>query len=213
MNEHPLGRLFAFLTRLLTRVNANWAGCVPDASQRVYYANHSSHLDSVVIWSALPRALRCRTRPVAAADYWSSGFKRYLALNVFHAILIERHADVHEGRGTVDRIVEGMDGGHSLIIFPEGTRGDGETVAPFKSGIFRLVERCPAIELVPVYVQNANRVLPKGELIPVPFITHVTFGAPIRYRPDEGKHAFLERVRSALVDLVPDSKGSEPDAV
>ena len=83
--------LLVFTVRFLCGGQPLWKGCVPEARQRIYFANHTSHLDAVLIWAALPPAVRGRTRPVAAADYWRNGaVRRYLADRVFHALLIDR---------------------------------------------------------------------------------------------------------------------------
>src|SRR5262249_11882221 len=149
-----------------------WEAGAPDARQRVYFANHSSHLDFVLLWSALPREIRGRTRPVAARDYWEKGWLRpYLSRHVFRAALIERGDHprsseageaVSAARTVIDRLIEAMGDDNSLIVFPEGTRGTGEEVGAFKSGIYHLAKKKPELEFVPVYLENLNRVLPKG---------------------------------------------------
>jgi 1-acyl-sn-glycerol-3-phosphate acyltransferase len=193
--------------RILTGATAYWHGCRPEPRQRVYFANHTSHLDFVVLWSVLPRALRVRTRPVAAKDYWQSGTRRYLAVNVFRSILVERSAGVSEeakleaARHSLEALLEALRQNDSLIIFPEGTRGKGEEVAPFKSGIYHLWSHRPDVQFVPVYLANLNRVLPKGEVLPVPFISRVAFGPPLQPAPHESKDIFLKGAREALCAL------------
>src|SRR5580704_13217966 len=83
--------LLAALAKLLSGASVRWIDCQPDTCQRVYFANHTSHLDALVVWAALPHELRMRTRPVAAKDYWTKGaIRRYLATRVFDALLIDR---------------------------------------------------------------------------------------------------------------------------
>jgi 1-acyl-sn-glycerol-3-phosphate acyltransferase len=181
----------------------------PDPRQRVYYANHTSHLDFALIWSYLPPRTRRLARPVAARDYWERGpLRRFFAVRIFNAILIDREPAPGEelppgelGRRAVARMVEGLGDSHSLIVFPEGTRGSGGAVAPFKSGLYHLCRAKPELELVPVYVENLNRVLPKGEFIPVPMVSRITFGQPTRLGADESKDAFLGRAREAVESL------------
>ncbi len=180
----------------------------PQNEQSVFFANHTSHLDFAVLWSSLPRELRAVTRPIAAQDYWDRGVRRRLAVDVFNAILVPRRgADgdrAAHARDTIARIAESMGDRYSLIVFPEGTRGSGDTVAPFKSGLYHLCERKPGLQLVPAYIENLNRILPKGEFLPVPFISRVTFGAPTFLEPGETKAAFLHRMRDAVLALKPE---------
>ena len=93
MNEgiHPIASRLAAVARFISGVQVQWAGCEPSVRQRIYFANHTSHLDFVVLWSALPPEIRARTRPIAAKDYWEeTPLRRYLAANVFKAVLVER---------------------------------------------------------------------------------------------------------------------------
>jgi 1-acyl-sn-glycerol-3-phosphate acyltransferase len=200
-----IGRLIAGFAKLLSGATTHWTAPPSDASQRVYFANHSSHLDFVIIWAALPSTLRARTRPVAGADYWMKGkLRRYLADNVFRAILIERAGPMSSPATaiqSIQQIAYGMRDDKSIIVFPEGTRSmDGE-VKPFKSGLYHLCRMKPGLELVPVYLANMNRILPKGEVLPVPLLGRVIFGAPMRMQPDEEKAAFLMRAREAVLAL------------
>lgn len=182
-----------------------WAG----DGQYVFYANHTSHLDFVVLWSALPPELRARTRPVAGRDYWERGpVRRYLAREVFNAILIERPsggathaAAVAHACSQIDAIAREMGDRFSIIVFPEGTRGSGDEILPFKSGMYHLCRIRPEVTPMPVYLDNFNRILPKGELVPVPMLSRAVFGAPTRMEAGETKEAFLTRARDALVAL------------
>lgn len=186
------------LVRLLTGVRARWSGCAPTGTQRIYFANHTSNLDAVVLWAALPQALRERTRPVAAHDYWTKGVIRpYLASRVFKAVLIERKKVTVKNNPLVPMLAA-LDEGSSLIIFPEGGRMEGDQPAQFKGGLYHLASHRSDVELVPVWIDNVNRVLPKGEFLPVPMLGSVTMGAPLAFDRDETKEIFLERARLAL---------------
>jgi 1-acyl-sn-glycerol-3-phosphate acyltransferase len=212
VSVHPLASVLAGLARLVSGANARWLDCEPSLRQRVYFANHTSHLDFVVLWASLPPELRARTRPVAARDYWEKGrLRRLLAQDVFRAVLIEREfarATPGEGmtaaRSLMDRLVDALGEESSLILFPEGTRGSGEQVGAFRNGLYHLCRRKPGLELVPVYMENLNRILPKGEVLPVPLLSSVTFGPPMQLQPAEDKRKFLERARQALVKLRPE---------
>lgn len=191
-------------TRLVTAVQTHWAGCGPEPVQRIYFANHASHGDFVLIWTVLPPALRRRTRPVAAADYWLKDRVRgFVATEVFHSVLIDRERKPGSGN-PLEIMGEPLGDGDSLIFFPEGTRNVTDApLLPFKSGIFHLAREWPDVELVPVWLANQNRVLPKGEVLPVPLLCSVTFGAPLKLQPAESKSDFLARARTAVLDLAP----------
>lgn len=194
----------AGFARLVSGASARWLE-PPSGKQRVYFANHGSHLDFVVIWAALPPHLRRRTRPVAGVDYWGKGaVRRYLAGKVFNAILIERPSagsSASTATRSIEQIAAGMGDSHSIIVFPEGTRSLSGELQPFKSGIYHLCRIKPDLELVPVYLANMNRILPKGEFLPVPLLGRVIFGTPLRMEPGEEKAAFLTRARAALLAL------------
>ena len=205
--------LIVAITRLLSGAQARWVGCDPSSRQRIYFANHTSHLDFVVLWSALPPALRRLTRPVAGRDYWEpNALRRYLAARVFQAVLVDRQgsgggaatdraAKIEAARRTVERTAQALGSQHSLIVFPEGTRGSGAEPGPFKSGLYHLVQLRPDVELIPAYLENLNRILPKGEVLPVPMIASVTFGAALQLEPGEACAPFLARARAALLEL------------
>jgi 1-acyl-sn-glycerol-3-phosphate acyltransferase len=202
-----MSAVLASVGRLVSGAAVQWH-CDPNAEvQRIYFANHSSHLDFIVIWSALPPRLRQFARPVAGRDYWERGvLRRYFASHVFHAVLVERgHAatdDPHAvARASVERMAQEMGDRSSLIVFPEGTRSVNGEVGSFKSGLYHLSRLRPDVELVPVHLENLNRILPKGEALPVPMLSRVVFGPPFSPRRGEDKHEFLANARSALIHL------------
>lgn len=192
----------AAFARLVTGVRGEWRGCAPDTRRRVYFANHRSHADFVLIWTVLPAPLRRLTRPVAGADYWLKGrLRTFIGQRVFRAVLIDRHP-VNRDADPIAIMATALDQNSSLILFPEGTRNTSEEpLLPFKSGLYHLARARPDVELVPVWIENLNRVMPKGEFVPIPLLCTVTLGAPIVIGADEAKTAFLERSRNALLAL------------
>ena len=197
-----MGLLLAFIARLITGAQGHWKGCPPKAEQRIYFANHQSHLDWVLIWAALPLELRARTRPIAARDYWtSSSFKQWLTSAVFNAVYVSR-ARVDE-QDPLEPLVDALKAGDSLVIFPEGTRSNKDEPQPFKSGLYHLAEQFPGVQLIPAWIDNVQRVMPKGEVVPVPILCTVTFGAPIGLRAGEDKRDFLDRARAAVLAVRP----------
>lgn len=189
--------------RALTGVRALWLGSEPDARPRVYFANHRSHGDFVLIWASLPPPLRRRTRPVAGADYWlTTPLRRFLINRVFRGVCIDRRPG-RNGPNPVEQMGEALGAGESLILFPEGTRNMGDGLLPFKSGLHHLTKAHPEAELIPVWIENLGRVMPKGSLIPVPLLCTLSFGPPLSPVDGESREAFLTRARTALLDLAP----------
>lgn len=191
--------------RLLTGARALWLGCTAQPVQRLYYANHSSHGDFVLLWASLPDELRRTTRPVAGADYWQKGGLRSFLINdVFNGVLVDRDRSSPE-HNPLQPMLDALAQGDSLIIFPEGTRNlSDEPLLPFKSGLFHLAKANPQVEMIPVWIANLNRVMPKGRALPLPLLCTLSFGAPLERLADEDKAAFLERARNALLALAPE---------
>jgi len=194
-----IGTLIVAATRLMVGGQGVWIGCGPSEKQRVYFANHSSHLDTILVWAAMPPELRRRVRPVAAADYWGKGrIQRHIALKVLNAVLIDRQT---RSSDPLEPLKTALAAGDSLILFPEGTRGTGEMPSAFKPGLYHLAKAFPQVELVPVFLDNLRRALPKGSLVPVPLSCVARFGVPIRLEEGEAKPDFLNRAREAVVAL------------
>ncbi len=196
------GLAISTFARFITAPRALWQGIEPVPRQRVYFANHTSNGDFVLLWTALPTPLRRQTRPVAALDYWlTSPLRTFIGREVFNAVLIDRLPEART-QDPVAQMAEALDQGSSLIIFPEGQRNSSDaTLLPFKSGLYHLAKARPGVDLVPVWIANLNRVMPKGEVIPVPLICTLTFGTPLHVDPDETKDAFLARATQALLAL------------
>nr|AGC70926.1 1-acyl-sn-glycerol-3-phosphate acyltransferase [uncultured bacterium A1Q1_fos_1050] len=188
------------LIRVLTGAQARWHGCPPMAEQRIYFANHQSHADLVMIWAALPAELRGITRPIAAKDYWTkSPFRKWITTAVFNAVYVDRARTGEQD--PLEPLIEALEHGDSIVIFPEGTRGSTGEPQAFKAGLYNLALKFPGVVLVPAWINNVQRVMPKGEVVPVPILCSVTFGTPIRLEAGEERRAFLTRAREAVVAL------------
>jgi len=200
-----VGKLIIGVAGLLTGVRAIWSGTSPKAEQTLYFANHTSHGDFVLLWATLPPDLRALTRPVAGQDYWeASRLRNFIGRDVFNALMIRRDGS-GQGGNPVDQMKEALEGGDSLIMFPEGTRNTGDDILlPLKSGLFHLARACPNVRLVPVWIENLKRVLPKGVLLPIPLACTVRFGTPITLGEGEDKVSFLARARAAMLDMRPE---------
>ena len=194
------GLLLAWLARLITGAQGHWHGSPPKAEQRIYFANHQSHFDWVLIWAALPSDLRAMTRPIAARDYWcATPLKHWLTREVFNAVYVSRERTADED--PLEPLLEALRHGDSLVIFPEGTRGTQGDPAPFKAGLYHLAAAFPELPLIPAWIANVQRVMPKGEVLPVPILCSVTFGAPLALQAGEDKRVFLARARDAVLAL------------
>ncbi len=199
---HVVGLALVMIARFITAVRADWRGVEPVPKQRVYYANHTSNADLPMIWAVLPPALRRGVRPVAAADYWlQTPMRAFVGPEVFNAVLVDRRPDART-EDPMEKILEALDEGSSLIIFPEGGRNRTEDpLLPFKAGLYNIARARPEIDLVPTWIANLNEIMPSGEVIPLPLICTVTFGAPVHVAEGEAKDAFLSRAAAALAAL------------
>jgi 1-acyl-sn-glycerol-3-phosphate acyltransferase len=203
------GLALAFVARLITGAQGHWHGAPPKAEQRIYFANHQSHFDWVLIWAALPHDLRAVTRPIAARDYWTkTPLRHWITREIFNSVYVSRNrpeggssSGKEDSEDPLEPLMEALRHGDSLVIFPEGTRGHTGEPAPFKSGLYALAQAFPEVQLIPAWIDNVQRVMPKGEVVPVPILCTVVFGAPIALQPDEERRAFLDRAREAVVAL------------
>lgn len=196
----------AFLTRrgarLLTGARSLWVGCQPELKQRIYYANHNSHIDFILLWSSLPTAIRRQTRPIAASDYWlKDGIRRFLIQDTFLGVTIQRNRQ--DQQDPLQAVKEVLAQGYSIIFFPEGTRNlnDDVELLDFKSGLYHLSQQFPEVEVVPVWISNLKRVMPKGAFIPLPLLSTVIFGEPLQLKQTENKAQFLAYAQQQLLKL------------
>jgi len=202
--ERFTASIICAFAKAVTGMRAIWRGSEPVARQRIYFANHTSHGDFVLIWAALPFALRQQTRPVARADYWQRGaLRRFVANRVFRGVLISPSAGRHHLFNPLEQMNTALAQGDSLIVFPEGTRNLENTLQAFKSGLYYLARAHPEVEFIPVWIENLGRVMPKGALIPIPLLCTLCFGPALEILPDESKTAFLVRARASMLALAP----------
>ncbi|MDX8501531.1 lysophospholipid acyltransferase family protein [Mesorhizobium sp. VK4C] len=191
------------LAWVVTGVRPIWSGSQPSERQRIYFANHTSHGDFILLSACLSEKERAITHAVAAAEYWGkSRLRRFIAEDMLSSVLISRQWTSPE-ENPISVMLSVLDQGHSLIIFPEGTRNMSDELLPFRSGLYNLSMARPDVELIPCWIENMSRVLPKGQFLPVPLLCRVVFGAPVAVAPGEERRAFLERARAALLALNP----------
>ncbi|MBC7980349.1 MAG: 1-acyl-sn-glycerol-3-phosphate acyltransferase [Armatimonadetes bacterium] len=192
------GEILAMIVRLCTGVNVSevkgWTG-----APCIFFANHASNLDALVIWAAMPREIRENTSPVAARDYWTkTRLRNWIASKVFKAILLDRKGRPKDRSHPLQAISDELEKGRSIIIFPEGTRSLNGQLQQFKPGLHHLHHSHPQCTLIPVSLQNLNRILPKGQSLPVPLIGRITVHSPLEIIVGENREDFLARARSAV---------------
>lgn len=189
---------------LVTGVRPIWSGSAPSSRQRIYFANHASHGDFILLASCLAPHERMHTRAIAAADYWgATRLRRFVAEDLLASVLIERNW-AGQSEKPLDIMMHVLEQGDSLIIFPEGLRNmTEEPLLRFRSGLYNLAIARPDVDLIPCWIENMSRVLPKGEFLPVPLLCRVVFGAPLAVEQGEDRHAFLKRAHATLLALNP----------
>ena len=192
----------------ITGARSLWIGCQPEMKQRIYYANHNSHIDFILLWSSLPKLMRRKTKPVAASDYWlKDGFRQFLIKDTFNGVTIQRNRE--DGSDPLQPVKDALAQGYSIIFFPEGTRNldDDVELLPFKSGLYNLHKQFPEIEIVPVWISNLRRVMPKGSFIPLPLLstcllyTSLVILWDFYRRQVQGSWKYLVDCWSALIGL------------
>ena len=162
----------------------------------ILIANHSSHLDTISLLSLFPLNRLRRVRPVAAADYFErNAFVSLLTRTLFNILPIARK-NITSENNPLRRMRDAIEAGDSIIIFPEGTRGSGSEMGEFRSGVAHLIDKMPGVPVVPAYLVNMGRSLPKGEFIPVPFFCEIRIGAP---RVLQGSRQEITRLLEAAV--------------
>ena len=195
-----ISTLLISILRLLLGASARFESTPDLSGQRIYFANHTSHIDTLAIMAALPKEARLNTKPLAAADYWGkNSFLRYIATRGLNSVLIDRQPK--DGEDPLEPVLQAMAQGCSVIIFPEGTRRFQALPGEFKSGLYRLHKAFPQARLVPIYLNNLYRSMPKGKHVPLPIICTIRIGDPLAVVENEEKGDFLNRAREAVVRL------------
>ena len=164
---------------------------LPQDGPAILVANHNSHLDTLVLMTLLPAGLLPRVRPVAAADYFlANPISAWFSTTVIGIIPVHRRGRSSGEHDPLAGAAEALEADHVILLFPEGTRGNPEEMAEFKSGVAHLAKRYPDIPVVPVFLHGLGKTLPRGAFIPVPFFVDVVVGEPLFGTDDH--HAFID---------------------
>jgi 1-acyl-sn-glycerol-3-phosphate acyltransferase len=201
------GVLVRLVVLLVLGLNVRHRERLPLKGPAILAANHNSHLDAMAMISLLPLRLLPKVRPVAAADYFlRNKLLAWFALNVVGIVPLNRQR-THEKEDLLAPIAAALERGEILVFFPEGSRGEPEQIAEFKTGLARIAERRPDVPVIPVYTYGLGRALPKGEWMIVPFFVDIFVGEALHFDGDRG--AYMERYRSAMAQLALEEKHAD----
>jgi 1-acyl-sn-glycerol-3-phosphate acyltransferase len=168
---------------------------LPSAGPAILVANHNSHLDTVVLTTLLPSRLLHKVRPVAAADYFlKNRLLSWFALEIMGIIPLVRGGGVRTD--PLAAVHEALGRGEIVILFPEGSRGEPERLAELKSGVAHLALSHPEVPVIPVFIHGLGKSLPKGSIVPVPFVCHVLVGEPLPCAKD--RKAYMQQLRERM---------------
>ncbi len=202
---HPLRFLFFVLivrplVLIVLGLHVRRRELMPKAGPAVIVANHNSHLDTLVLMSLFPLRLLPKIRPVAAMDYFmTKPFTCWFALNIIGIIPLQRQVKAGH-KDPLSDMVDALDRGEILILFPEGSRGEPERLGTFKTGVAHLAKRRPDVPIVPVYLHGLGMALPKGEAILVPFFCDVFIGRHLQWSGD--RNGFMKALGGTMQELV-----------
>ncbi len=167
---------------------------LPEAGPAIVVANHNSHLDAIVLMTLFGLRRLKSVHPVAAADYFLKN--RWLAW--FSTEIIGIHPLQRNMAGVrndpLAGICAGLDRGDILILFPEGSRGEPEQLAEFRTGIAHIAKRYPQIPVTPVFLHGLGKALPRGEGLLVPFFVDVFVGEPVGWTGNRDE--YMEALQS-----------------
>lgn len=171
---------------------------LPPTGPAIICANHNSHVDTAILLSIFPPKTLAKVRPVAAADYFlTNPALSWFARKLVGITPISRA--VERGEDILAPAREALARGDIVLVFPEGSRGKPEEMGPLKAGVARLAEAFPDAPVIPVWIQGAGRVLPKGAVIPVPMNCCVIVGDAIHWTGE--RPAFMNALKDGLAAL------------
>jgi 1-acyl-sn-glycerol-3-phosphate acyltransferase len=182
MQKIILQFVYSFLVRgflkIFVGVKFDNAKFLLNEGQFIIVANHNSHLDTMTILASLPSKMIHKVKPVAAADHFGKTVLKEKMSNYFiNTLLIQRKRDKeNSANDPINKMIKALDEGYSLIIFPEGTRGEPEIQQPLKPGIGYVLSQRPTIKYVPAFMKGMGKAMPKDDSLIVPFNSSLTYG-------------------------------------
>ncbi|MBX0330613.1 1-acyl-sn-glycerol-3-phosphate acyltransferase [Oscillochloris sp. ZM17-4] len=193
--------LFQAFVRLYVRPRVEGADTLPTEGSFIIAANHTSHADTAVIFTALPRHARRRFVAAAAQDYFFQGGPwQFFSRILFNAIPVAR--DRRGGQDPLRHASRALREGYALLLYPEGTRSKNGSIGPFRGGIGRLIAEFPGTPVIPTYVSGTARVMPKGKVVPRPYRVTVRFGEPMLVKAHPKHRATWQSAADEVRDAV-----------
>ena len=187
------------LARIFTGADLIDRHHLPTKGPAIVVANHASHVDTLLLLTIFPARTLERVRPAAAADYFlKTPVMSWFSRNVIGIVPVARDKAA-KGEDVLAPARDALAAGDIVIVFPEGTRGDGEHITRLKTGVAKLAAAFPEAPVTPIWLQGAGRVLPKGALLPVPMNCTVLVGEPFFWSGD--RMAFMDTLRDRLEAL------------
>ena len=201
--RYGYGYIMRTFLRLFVGVRFDNARFLLEESQFIIVANHNSHLDTMTIMSSLPRSIIHKVRPVAAADHFGkTGWSTRLSNYFVNTLLIQRKRDKENPENDpISRMVRALDDGYSLILFPEGTRGEPEVQQGLKPGVAFVLNHRPHIKYVPVFMKGMGKAMPKDDALIVPFSSTIVFGRPRSVAPGQDVASILNQIDADFKSL------------
>lgn len=167
----------------------------------IIVANHNSHIDTLLLMSLFSCSDILKIHPVAAADYFcNTALKSFIFKTLLGLIPISRKVRKAPKEELFKEINDALRAGETIIIYPEGTRGEDNTIKEFKSGVSHIAQMNPDVPVIPMFINGPDKILPKGEFLFVPFIADVYVAEPMLYDGSSTKD-FTDKIRYVVGDL------------
>lgn len=181
---------------------------LPLQGPAIVIANHNSHLDLLTLLTLFPLSKVHLVQPAAAADYFlKNRLMAWFATRVVGIIPVVRGGNPRE-EDPLAGCAQALRNGNILVLFPEGTRGEPETLSAFKSGLWYLCRQFPDVPITPVFMYGLGRAMGKGQRIPIPFFIDIFIDDPVYCH--EEKDAFIQALQERFLTLQNRAQGSKP---